>query len=172
MQAQQGEPLFTRQAVARRTGELAQRISNDYQAMRPVFIGVLKGSFIFLSDLVRQLTIDAEIDFVQVSSYGAAQVSSGRCDLKKDVSADIAGRHVLLVDDIIDTGLTLAWLSKHVQRLSPASVKICCLIDKQVDRRRDVAADYAAFTIHDGFVVGYGLDFDEQYRCLPDIYRL
>lgn len=135
-------------------------------------IGILKGSFIFLSDLVRKLTIDIDIDFAQVSSYGSAQVSSGRCELKKDISLDIAGRHIVLIDDIIDTGLTLAYLRDHFQRKRPASVKICCLIDKQVDRRLNIVSDYSAFTLQDGFVVGYGLDCAEKYRGLPDIYLL
>jgi len=166
------EPLFSSQAIARRTHELAQQISNDYQSIRPVIIGVLKGSFIFVSDLLRQLTLDADIDFVQVSSYGSAQSSSGRCELKKDVSLDIAGRHIVIVDDIIDSGLTMVYLKEYFQLQSPATVKVCCLIDKQVRRTRVISIDYSAFTIQDGFVVGYGLDFDEQYRGLPEIYRL
>ena len=172
MKAKAFEPLFSRQVVAQRIHDLARQISQDYQDLRPVIIGVLKGSFIFLSDLVRQLNIDADIDFTQVSSYGSAKVSSGSCELKKDVSLDIAGRHILIIDDIIDTGLTMAYLREHFQLRCPASVKICCLIDKQIARTRDITIDYSAFTIQDGFVVGYGLDFDEQFRGLPEIYRL
>jgi hypoxanthine phosphoribosyltransferase len=166
------EPLFSSQVIAQRIHELARQISKDYQGIRPVIIGVLKGSFIFLSDLVRQLTVDADIDFVQVSSYGSAQSSSGRCELKKDVSLDIAGRHIVIIDDIIDSGLTMSYLKQHFQQQALADVKICCLIDKQIRRTRAIPVDYSAFTIQDGFVVGYGLDCDEQYRGLPEIYRL
>ena len=166
------EPLFSSQVVAQRIHDLAHQISEDYTNIRPVIIGVLKGSFVFLSDLVRKLTIDADIDFTQISSYGSSQVSSGCCELKKDISLDIAGRHILIIDDIIDTGLTMAYLKEHFQRKYPESVKICCLIDKQIDRACAVSIDYSAFTIQDGFVVGYGLDFDERFRGLPEIYRL
>ena len=172
MKPKEFEPLFSSQVVARRIHDLARQISQDYQNLRPVIIGVLKGSFIFLSDLVRQLNIDADIDFTQVSSYGSSQVSSGRCELKKDVSLDISGRHILIIDDIIDTGLTMLYLKEHFQHLAPASIKICCLIDKQIARSRDITIDYSAFTIEDGFVVGYGLDFNEQFRGLPEIYLL
>ena len=166
------EPLFSSEIISQRVRDLALQISSDYTNSRPVLIGVLKGAFVFLSDLARNLKVDADIDFVQVSSYGSSQVSSGSCILKKDISIQLAGRHVLIVDDIIDTGHTVAYLKQHVQLHNPKSVKVCCLIEKQIDRVHNLSIDYSAFSIQDGFVVGYGLDFEEQFRGLPDIYKL
>lgn len=165
-------PLFSGAIISQRVRDLAQQISSDYTNSTPVLIGVLKGAFIFLSDLARNLTVDADIDFVQVSSYGSSQVSSGSCILKKDISLQIADRHVLIVDDIIDTGHTAAYLQEHMQLYNPKSIKFCCLIDKQIARVHTLSIDYAAFSIHEGFVVGYGLDFEEQFRGLPDIYKI
>jgi hypoxanthine phosphoribosyltransferase len=166
------EPLFSRAIISQRVRELSQQISSDYANSRPVLLGVLKGAFVFLSDLARNLTVDADIDFVQVSSYGSSQVSSGSCILKKDISIQVADRHVLIVEDIIDTGLTAAYLQQHVQQHHPKSVKLCCLIEKQIARVHNLSIDYSAFSIQDGFVVGYGLDFEEQFRGLPEIYTL
>jgi len=166
------EPLFFCEMISQRVRDLSQQISADYINSRPVIIGVLKGAFIFLSDLARNIRVDADIDFVQVSSYGSSQVSSGSCILKKDISIQVKGRHVLIVDDIIDTGHTAAFLLQHVQQYKPKSVKLCCLIEKKTDRAHPLTIDYAAFSIQDGFVVGYGLDFEEKFRGLPDIYTL
>ena len=166
------EPLFSSEIISQRVRDLALQISSDYTNSRPVLIGVLKGAFVFLSDLARNLKVDADIDFVQVSSYGSSQVSSGSCILKKDISIQLAGKHVLIVDDIIDTGHTVAYLKQHVQLHNPKSVKVCCLIEKQIARVHNLSIDYSAFSIQDGFVVGYGLDFEEQFRGLPDIYKL
>lgn len=166
------EPLFSCESISQRVRDLSQQISTDYIHSRPVMIGVLKGAFVFLSDLARNLTVDADIDFVQVSSYGSSQVSSGSCILKKDISIQITGRHVLIVDDIIDTGHTAAYLLKHVQQYNPKSVKLCCLIEKQIARANPLLIDYAAFSLQEGFVVGYGLDFKEQFRGLPALYTL
>jgi hypoxanthine phosphoribosyltransferase len=166
------EPLFSREIISQRVRALSQQISSDYTNSRPVILGVLKGAFVFLSDLARNLTVDADIDFVQVSSYGASLVSSGSCSMKKDMNIQVTGRHVLIVDDIIDTGHTAVYLLRHVRRLKPKSVKLCCLIEKQIARAHPLSIDYAAFSIQDGFVVGYGLDFDEQFRGLPDIYTV
>jgi len=166
------EPLFSGEIISRRVRDLSLQISSDYKKNRPVLIGVLKGAFIFLSDLARSLKVDADIDFVQISSYGSSQVSSGACTLKKDISIQVADRHVLIVDDIIDTGHTIAYLKQHLQQHRPKSIKVCCLIDKQIARVSNLSIDYSAFTIQDGFVVGYGLDFDEQFRGLPEIYTM
>lgn len=166
------EPLFSAAIIAQRVQELSRRISCDFAGRRPVIIGVLKGAFVFLSDLARHLTIDADIDFVQVSSYGSSLVSSGCCTLKKDMSMQVAGRDVLIVDDIFDSGQTAAYLLGHVQQRGPKSVRLCCLIERQVGRQHTLNLDYAAFSIQDGFVVGYGLDFEEQFRGLPEIYTL
>ena len=172
MKSQAFEPLFSCAMISQRVRELSVQISSDYKKERPVLIGVLKGAFIFLSDLARCLNVDADIDFVQISSYGSSQVSSGACTLKKDISLSVADRHVLIVDDIIDTGRTIAYLKQHLQQHRPKSIKVCCLIDKQIARISNPIIDYAAFTIQQGFVVGYGLDFDEQYRGLPEIYTM
>jgi len=166
------EPLFSCEVISQRVRALSLQISTDYTYSRPVLLGVLKGAFVFLSDLARYLTVDAEIDFVQVSSYGSSQVSSGSCILKKDISIRITGRHVLIVDDIIDTGHTAAYLLQHVQQYNPKSVKLCCLIEKKIARVHPLSIDYTAFSIQDGFVVGYGLDFEEKFRGLPDLYTL
>jgi len=166
------EPLFSCEIISQRVRELSQQITIDYTNSRPVIIGVLKGAFVFLSDLARNIRVDADIDFVQVSSYGSSQVSSGACILKKDISIQVKGRHVLIVDDIIDTGHTAAYLLQHVQQHNPKSVKLCCLIEKKIARVHPLSIDYAAFSIQDGFVVGYGLDFEEKFRGLPDIYTL
>jgi len=166
------EPLFFCEMISQRVRDLSQQISTDYINSRPVIIGVLKGAFIFLSDLARNIRVDADIDFVQVSSYGSSQVSSGSCILKKDISMQVEGRHVLIVDDIIDTGHTAAFLLQHVQQYNPKSVKLCCLIEKKIARVQPLSIDYTAFSIHDGFVVGYGLDYEEKFRGLPDIYTV
>ncbi len=170
MKSQAFEPLFSSEIISQRVHALALQISSDYKKTRPVIIGVLKGAFIFLSDLARSLKVDADIDFVQISSYGSSQVSSGTCSLKKDISIQVADRHVLIVDDIIDTGHTIAYLKQHLLQHNPKSIKTCCLIDKQIARVSNPIIDYSAFTIQEGFVVGYGLDFDEQFRGLPAIY--
>jgi hypoxanthine phosphoribosyltransferase len=172
MQSEALEQLFSKEFISRRVHALAEEISRDYAGVRPVIIGILKGSFVFLSDLLRVLKIDADIDFIQVSSYGSSKVTSGSCVLKKDITLDVAQRHVLLIDDIIDTGLTTAFLKELLEKRSPQSLRTCFLINKQVDRRCDIAVDYFAFSVDDGFVVGYGLDFDERFRGLPEIYRL
>lgn len=166
------ELLFSQEIISARVRELGGRISSDYKNVRPVLIGVLKGAFIFFSHLVRSLDIDADIDFIQVSSYGSATVSSGTCLLKKDISINITGRHVLLIDDIIDTGLTTAFLIDHLASYGPESVRFCCLIERQIERYRHTPVAYAAFSIGPGYVVGYGLDCDERYRGLPAIYRI
>jgi hypoxanthine phosphoribosyltransferase len=166
------KPLFSCETISQRVRDLSFQISSDYKNTRPILIGILKGVFIFLSDLARNLNVEADIDFVQISSYGASQISSGACILKKDISLQVDGRDVLIVDDIIDTGHTVAYLKQHLQQHNPNSVKVCCLIDKQVGRVHNLSIDYSAFTIHDGFIVGYGLDFDEQFRVLPEIYTI
>jgi hypoxanthine phosphoribosyltransferase len=166
------ELLFSSEIISLRVRDLSQQISTDYANCRPVLLGVLKGAFVFLSDLARNLDVDADIDFVQVSSYGSSQVSSGACTLKKDISIQVADRHVLIVDDIIDTGHTAAYLQQHIRHYKPKSVKLCCLIEKQIARVHALSIDYSAFSIQDGFVVGYGLDFKEQFRGLPALYTL
>ena len=152
--------------------DIARKISSDYQGCELVLVGVLKGAFHFLSDLARQLTVPVQIDFVRVASYGAGTASSGRIRLTKDIEIDIRDRHVLIVEDIVDTGLTLTYLINHLQSFGPRSVKVCTLLDKQERRQAQVGVDYAGHTLEKGFLVGYGLDYAENYRDLPEIYHL
>mgnify|MGYP001045601772 CR=1 FL=1 len=150
---------------------LGARISADYAGKELVLVGVLNGAFIFLADLVRAVSIPHQIDFIRVASYGQSDSSSGTIRMAKDIELDIRGKHVLLVEDIVDTGTTLAWLSERFKDKQAASVKICALIDKKERRKTEVPLDYLGF-VRDGFLVGYGLDFAEQYRSLPEIYSL
>ena len=153
---------------------MAADISHDYAGIdKPlVLLSVLKGSVAFTTDLSRALTIPVNFDYVACSSYGDATVSSGHVQLLKDLSMNVASRHVLMIEDIIDTGLTTAFLFEHVQRHAPASLKLCVLLDKAERRVRQVPIAYRGFTIGNHFVVGYGLDFDELYRNLPAVHVL
>lgn len=166
-------PVTKESEIQRQTARIAKIISTDYQGRELVLIGVLKGAFIFLADLVRQLTLEkVKIDFLQASSYGADTVSSENIVLKKDIDVDIRGKDVLVVEDIVDTGLTLAYLIGHLESFSPSSIKICAMIDKSERRKAAVTVDYACSTVEKGFLVGYGLDYAEYYRNLPEIYHL
>ncbi len=149
---------------------LAGRIREDYAGQRPVLIGVLKGSFVFLADLIRELNMPLEIDFIAVSSYGQRQASSGEVRLVHDITVNLANRHVLLVEDIVDSGLTLDRLREHIMSRSPASLRVCTLLARHSALAAHAeAVDYLGRAIPDGFVVGYGLDYGEDYRYLPDI---
>lgn len=148
---------------------IARRVSADYAGKPLLVVGVLKGAWVFMADLVRALTLPVRCDFMQVSSYGSGIVSSGQPELRMDVSAPIAGWDVLLVDDIVDTGLSLAWLRGHLLRKNPSSLRLCVLLDKPARRRVPIQPDYVGFEIPDRFVVGYGIDHDERYRELPYI---
>jgi hypoxanthine phosphoribosyltransferase len=150
--------------------ELAGQISGDYAGRELVVIGILKGAFIFMADLVREITIPCNIDFVRVASYGASAESSGKVVMTKDIETSIKGRDILIVEDIVDTGLTLQYLVGWLQERNPNSLKICVFLDKRKRRKVPFEADYVGFTIDDGFVVGYGLDFNEQYRFFSDVY--
>lgn len=135
-------------------------------------LGVLKGCFIFLSDLVRQVDCPLEVDFVRLASYGSSDTSSGRVQLVKAPELPLAGRPVVVVEDIIDTGITLKWLTEYLRAMGPSSVRLCVLVDKAERREVAIEVDYVGFKVSSGFLVGYGLDFDEQYRFLPGIYEL
>ena len=135
-------------------------------------MGILKGSFVFLADLVRQLDFPLEVEFIRLSSYGRGQQTSGRVKVVQGLRSPVRGRHVLLVEDIIDTGLTVAFLLEYLQRKKPASLRLCALTDKPSRRRAPLTIDYLGFTVPDKFVVGYGIDYDEKYRNLPDISYL
>ena len=159
--------LLDADQIARRIETLAGRITDDYAERDPVLVSVLKGSIIFLGDLVRRLDFPLAIDLMEVSSYGGATESSGLVRILKDLSRSIEGRDVLVVEDIIDTGLTLNYLLGYLRGKSPASIAVCALLDKPARRLVDIPIDYLGFQIPDRFVVGYGLDFDERYRNLP-----
>jgi len=163
--------LLSRQQIRSKIGELAAAIEKDYRGKNPLLVGVLKGSFIFLSDLVRALTLPLEIEFVRLSSY-VGRDTSGRVEVVQDVRVPIESRHVLVVEDIVDTGLSLRVLLEHLRQKNPASLKLCALLDKPSRRKEPLSIDYLGFTIPNLFVVGYGLDCDEKFRHLPDICYL
>lgn len=165
-------PVLSRTEIAQKVKSLAQRISEDYAGKELIVIGVLKGSFIFLADLIRELTIPAQVDFVRLASYGSNTTSSGTIRITKEAELDIKKRDVLIVEDIIDSGLTIAYLLEHLKSFSPRSVKVCAFIDKVERREVQVPIDYVGLMVKHGFLVGYGLDFDEKYRSLPAIYRI
>ena len=163
------EVLLSRQQIADRVRALGELITSDYEAKSIVLIGVLKGAAIFLSDLARSIAVDATFDFVAVSSYGRARVSSGAVKLIKDIDNPIEGRHVILVEDILDTGLTLSFLRRLMLQHKPASLKIATCLDKPDRRLVPIEADYVGFRIPNHFVIGYGLDYAEHYRNVEDI---
>ncbi len=163
------EILFSREDIAGRVREIGQQISADYAGESIVLIGVLKGAAIFLADLARAITVDNTFDFVAVSSYGRARVSSGAVKLIKDIDNPIEGKHVIIVEDILDTGLTLSYLRGLMLQHKPASLKIATCLDKPERRLVPIEADYVAFSIPNRFVIGYGMDYAEIYRNVPDI---
>jgi len=163
------EVLFTQEQLKDRVDALARQIEADYAGKEVMFIGVLRGSFVFMADLCRAVRLPCTLDFMSVSSYGKGTTSSGQVQITKDLSEDISGRHVIVVEDILDSGNTLDYLLKLLQHRHPASVKLCVLLDKPERRKKPVVPDYTGFSIPDAFVVGYGLDYAERYRNLPYI---
>lgn len=163
------ETLISKEAIASRVCELGEEISRDYAGRVPVVIGILKGAAVFLSDLVRALSIDVEVDFMAISSYGRGTVSSGTVRLLKDLDLDISGRDVLVVEDIVDSGLSLDYIRRNLETRHPRSLSIVALLDKRERRQTGVDVGYIGFPVPDAFVVGYGLDFRELYRGLPDV---
>jgi hypoxanthine phosphoribosyltransferase len=163
------EVLLSSEQVQARVAELGAQMAADYAGRDPVLVSVLKGSIIFLADLVRAMPIPLSIDLMEVSSYGASTESSGQVRILKDLSTPIAGREVVVVEDIIDTGLTLNYLLRYLHDKGPASIRICCLLDKPARRLAEIEIEYRGFTIPDRFVIGYGLDYAERYRNLPYI---
>jgi len=164
--------LFDSDAIAVRVKELGAEISAKYPEGNLLFIGVLKGSFMFLADLVRHVTVPCCLDFVRISSYGNDTVSSGKLDILMDIRLPVKDRNVILVDDIVDTGLTLSEYRKRLEKESPRSLEIAALIDKIARRERHVELDYCGFRVEEGFLVGHGLDCDERFRHLDGIYVL
>ena len=164
--------LLTHEQIEDRITEMAAEIDRDYADKNPLFIGILKGSVFFFADLLRHLSMPGEIDFMSVSSYGMGSESSGTVRMLKDVDRPITGRHVVIVEDIVDSGTTLAYLHEMLLSRGPASVRICTLLDKPDRRKTPVDIAYCGFTIPDEFIVGYGIDYAEKYRLYPDIYVL
>lgn len=159
--------LISEEELQKRIAELGQQLAADYADKEPIFVGVLKGVVNFFTDMVRATPIRCQYEFMAVSSYGSGTSTSGTVKLLKDVTCDIKGRHVVILEDILDSGLTLKFVTEHLRAMEPASLKICTLLDKPERRKVDVYADYIGFTIPNEFVVGFGLDYNEYYRNLP-----
>ena len=164
--------LIPRNEIDAEVRTLAARITADYRDTNPLLIGALKGCFMFMADLVRCLEFPLEIEFVRLSSYGDGTESSGKVNLVQGLNVPVEGRHVLVVEDIVDTGLTVAFLLEYLKEQRPASLKCCTLLDKPARRQCEVCVDYIGLEVPDRFLVGYGLDCDERYRNLPDICYL
>jgi len=164
--------LFNHDEIEATVRRLAAEIKDDYQARDPLLIGILKGSFMFMADLVRLLDFPLEVEFVRLSSYGRGRQSSGKVRVVKGLTSSIKGRDVLIIEDIVDTGLTTSFLLDYLRKKKPASLKLCTLTDKPSRRQTPVIIDYLGFTVPDKFLVGYGLDWDEKFRNLPDICYL
>ena len=167
----QFEKLLSEQEIRKRISELAKDISRDYANKTPIFVGVLNGAIIFMADLIRQLTIDCEIDFIKISSYGNKRISSGQITMIKDFSADLSSRDVIVVEDIVDSGLSVNYLKKRIESMKPESVKFVSLLVKRDGAVVPYDIEYVGFEIENKFVIGYGLDFAQKYRNLTDIYQ-
>ncbi len=163
------EVLISKEQLEKRVSELGAQISKDYEGKTILLIGILKGSVPFMADLMRHIDGDVEIDFMSVSSYGSSTKSSGVVRIIKDLDKSIEGKHVIIVEDIVDSGLTLSYLKSHLLNRNPASLKVCTMLDKPARRKVEFTPDYCGFEIEDKFIVGYGLDFDQKYRNLPYI---
>ncbi len=165
----QVEVLFDREELQAKVAEMGKQISDDYRGSDLLVVGILKGAFVFMADLIRQIDVPMEIDFMDVSSYGLSTSSSGEVRIVKDLEYSIKDRDVLIVEDIVDTGLTLKYICENLKTRNPRSVKIACLLDKPSRRKAEVYPDYVGYSIPDKFVVGYGLDYAEQYRHYPAV---
>jgi len=165
-------PVLTKDDIDKRVNAIAHKISLDYKDRELVLIGVLKGAFIFLSDLIQSLTIPVKVDFVGASSYSSGTSSAGNIRLTKDVDIDLKNKDILIVEDIVDTGLTLSYIVDYLKSFNPKTIKICTLIDKHERREAKINIDYVCHVYEKGFLVGYGLDYLEDYRDLPGIYHL
>jgi hypoxanthine phosphoribosyltransferase len=164
--------LYTREQIQATIKRLAADITHDYYGKNPLLIGILKGSFMFMADLVRALDFPLEIDFVRVASYGQSKESTGKINVVQGIRTPVEDRHVLVVEDIIDTGHSVKYVLNSLGRKKPASLKVCCLFDKSARRQVSISVDYVGLPVPDKFLVGYGLDWAEQYRNLPDICYL
>ena len=161
--------LVSEDELARKVQELGKRITADYAGQDVMFVGVLKGCFVFMADLLRHVDLCCTMDFMAVSSYGSGTTTTGAVKINKDLSQNIEGKHVIIVEDILDSGVTLSYLKGYLENRKPASIRIATLLDKPARRKADIKADYYGFRVPDEFVVGYGLDYAERYRNLPYI---
>ena len=164
------EILLTKEEIEKQVARLAQEISRDYQGKYPLLLGILKGSFVFMADIVRILEIPVEIDFVRLSSYGSSRVSSTKLKVVQGLHTPVKGRDVLVIEDIVDTGLTMGYFLDYLRKKGASSLKLCTLFDKPSRRIIPVPIDYLGLSIPNKFVVGYGLDYDERFRNLPDLH--
>ncbi len=167
--ASQLKVLITQDEIKQAVARLAAEIRQDYKSKEPLLVGILKGSFVFMADLIRQLELPVEVDFVKLSSYGAGRETSGKVKVVQGLKTPIKGRDVLVVEDIVDTGLTISFLLNYLQKKKPASLRLCALTDKPSRRQVPVTIDYLGFAVPDRFIVGYGIDWNEKFRYLPDI---
>lgn len=161
--------LISHERILERVRELGRKISEDYREKEPILLGILNGVVFFYADLVMALSIPVRMDFIKASSYGSAMTSSGQIKMIKDAGLPVKDQDLIIIEDIVDTGLTLKCIIEHIRTRQPASIKVCALIDKRERREQRVVIDYCGFTVEEGFLVGYGLDFDEKFRYLPDI---
>ena len=167
--ASQPKVLITQDEIKQAVARLATEIRQDYQGKEPLLVGILKGSFVFMADLIRQLELPVEVDFIKLSSYGAGSETSGKVKVVQGLKTPVKGRDVLVVEDIVDTGLTISFLLDYLHKKKPASLRLCALTDKPPRRQAPVTIDYLGFTVPDKFIVGYGIDWNEKFRYLPDI---
>lgn len=165
-------PFITEEEIQKRISELAEELTTEYKTKLPIFIGVLNGSFMFMSDLLKKIKFNCEMDFFKLSSYGDEKISSGRVKLVKDLNADITDRHLIIVEDIVDSGLSIKYIENLIADHKPASMKVVTLLLKPDSLKYDVKIDYIGFKIPSKFVIGYGLDYAQKYRNLPMIYAL
>jgi hypoxanthine phosphoribosyltransferase len=165
-------PFLTEEVIQNRIKEMAEQISQDYNGKIPIFIGVLNGAFIFLSDLIKNISVDCEIDFFKLSSYGDSKISSGNVRLLKELNCDVNGRDIIIVEDIVDSGLSIKYIEEIFAKHSPNSMKVCSLLMKPESLKFDVKIDYIGFNIPGKFVIGFGLDYAQKYRNLRAIYSL
>ena len=161
--------IFPRAEIESAINRLSEEITKDYHNKNPLILGILKGSFIFMADLIRRLDLPLEVDFIRLSSYGSGRQTSGKVSVVQDLHSSVNDRHVLVIEDIVDTGITVAFLLDYLKKKKPASLRLCALTDKPSRRSIPVTIDYLGFTVPDRFLVGYGLDCDEKFRNLPDI---
>lgn len=164
--------LISEEQIKERIVKMADEISNEYEGKTPIFVGVLNGAILFLADLIRQLRIESEMDFIKISSYGDERISSGEITMIKDFSADLRGRDVVVVEDIVDSGLSIQYLRRKIQNMKPASLKFVSLLVKRGVAKVDLTIDFVGFDIENKFVIGYGLDYKQQKRNLKAIYQL